>query len=119
MGDDGPTSPTDVSDPIAVVQTFSATLRANAAEQHLVVVRPGSITATLTALVPADGLVVGLAVGTWNGTLCRDVLARDDATVGASMTGEVTAEGSYCVRVFDSGGRVVAPVEYDVTVTHY
>ena len=57
----------------------------------------------LAALDPADA-VIGVSIGTWNGDHpARLVIANDNATNGASVTGHATATGNYCVRVYDVG----------------
>ena len=116
---DSMTAPTDVPNSVAITQTFSATLPTNGARQHLIAAQPGTVTAILAALSPSDSPIIGLAIGVWNGSFCSDVIAKDDATAGASVTGEATGASTLCVRVFDSAGMLVTPVEYVVMVTHY
>ena len=114
--DDTPTGPSDP--PVAVTETFSGTLTLNGGTTHRFdVQRAGEASAQLTALVPADA-VVGLSIGPLSGQGCTAAVANDAATSGSRIIGNASV-GSFCVRIFDSGGRLTAPVDYTVTVTHF
>jgi hypothetical protein len=76
----------------------------------------GAVTATLATVVP-DGAVVGLSLGTWNGSSCQIVLANDQAVQGGSIIGQVSGVGNLCLRVYDSG-KLTAPVTFSVDVSH-
>ena len=77
------------------------------------------MTATLTTLGPDNTLVMGMALGTWNGTTCQIVLANDTATQGTIITGGVSSFGSLCVRAYDVGNITAAqPFTYEITVVH-
>jgi hypothetical protein len=75
------------------------------------------VTATLTTLTPDPELVVGFGVGTWNGTVCNVILARDRAVQSTVIYGNVNASGELCVRVYDVG-NVVNTTDYTVEVIH-
>lgn len=62
--------------------------------------------------------VVGLALGTWSGTVCSVVLTADLAGVGSAIYGQVQGQGSLCARVYDVG-KITAPATFTVEVTHF
>jgi len=114
---DTPTTPTTTT-PETVTDTFSGTITANGAATHSFAVKTtGSVTATLTSLSPNAELVVGFGVGTWNGSVCNVVLARDRAVQSTVIYGNVNASGELCVRIYDVG-NVTEPTDYFVTVVH-
>ncbi len=114
---DTPTTPTTTT-PETVTDTFSGTITANGAATHSFAVKTtGSVTATLTSLSPNAELVVGFGVGTWNGSVCNVVLARDRAVQSTVIYGNVNASGELCVRIYDVG-NVTEPTDYSVTVVH-
>jgi hypothetical protein len=116
-GDDPITNP-DTPTPTAITETFEGTVTINGAiTQPFVVQTAGTVVAAFTALEPTEARL-GLSIGTWNGVTCAIVLANDDATAGASVTGSATATGNYCVRVYDVG-RLTQAVSYQLTVTHF
>jgi hypothetical protein len=108
-----PTTPTTVTD------NFSGTVTPNGAVTHtLIVLAAGQITATLTSVSPnPDTQVLGLALGTWNGTACQIVIANDAAKQGTQVLGTASATGTFCARVYDVGS-VVDPVSYALQVVH-
>lgn len=79
----------------------------------------GAVQANLVALTPDSTLVVGFALGTWNGTACQLVIANDQATQGTLITGSANSSGALCVRIYDAAGTVTDPVDYQITVSHY
>ena len=118
-GDDStPTSPT-TPEPTAVTDTFNGTLSRNGASSFpFNVSAAGFVYATLTSVTDAS-TAVGLSLGTWNTSTsaCTVVLANDAAVQGTTVTGSVTGIGQLCVRVYDVG-RVVDPLDYQLTVVH-
>jgi len=118
-GDDNtPTTPTEPTPP-TVTETFGGTVNRNGAVTHnFTVSRSGLLTATLTTLAPDSALVIGVSLGTWNGTTCQIVLANDRATQGSVVTGNGGSAGNFCVRVYDVG-NIGSAVEYTVTVVHF
>lgn len=111
------TAPTTTTTATNVTDTFNGTLNRNGATNfQFSVSAAGFVYATLTSV--ADGTtVVGLSLGTWNGTSCAVVLANDQAAQGTTVTGSVTGIGTLCARVYDVG-KVVDPLDYQVTVVH-
>jgi hypothetical protein len=68
----------------------------------------GSITAT----------VIGIALGTWSGTVCSIILANDVAGIGGAINGVVQGAGGLCARVYDIG-RLANSATVTIEVTHY
>lgn len=115
--DAAPTSPT-VTEPTTVTDTFTGTLTRNGAASHsFLVSTTGSVTATLTSLAPNAEIVVGFGLGTWNGSVCTVVLARDRAVQSTVIFGNVNASGELCVRIYDVG-NVTDPIDYSIAVVH-
>lgn len=114
---DTPTNPT--STPTPVVETFSGTLTVNGGVTfNFNATQTGSVTATLTALEPDDA-PVGISVGITSGTTCQVVLSNDNAGPNAQITGAVSTSSALCARVYDSAGRLEAPVTFTITVEHF
>jgi hypothetical protein len=114
-----PTTTTPTPTPTTITDTFSGTLTKNGGHTHpFAVAVPGVVTATLVSLTPDSTLVVGLALGTWNGTACQVILPADNATQGTVVTGNISSAGNLCVRVYDSTGNVVNIETYQINVAH-
>ncbi len=71
----------------------------------------------LRAIAPDGAAVVGMSLGTWNGTGCQAVISNDRATVASSILGRPPATGTLCVRIFDVG-TINEPQDYEVLVEH-
>ncbi|MGE3275626.1 MAG: hypothetical protein AB7O67_10970 [Vicinamibacterales bacterium] len=116
-GDDTPVTPTQPT-PTTVTETFSGTLTVNGAMTHRFATQSGgSAQATLTAVGPDTGDVVGFAMGTWSGSTCQLILTNDAAVQTSVITGTVGTSGQLCIRVYDVG-QLTGPVDYEVTVVH-
>ena len=112
------TAPTTTPAATTITDTYSGEIKPNNGQTwSFVTSQSGVITATITALAPDSTLVVGLALGTWNGTSCQVVLVNDKATLNSSLFGQASSSGNLCVRV--SVGDVVESVTYEVQVTHF
>jgi hypothetical protein len=110
---DTPTTPT----PVTSTDTFSGTLNPNGGRTHtFITARSGTMTATLTSL-GQEGLVVGLALGTFNGNACQIILRKDDAVQGSSIIGSGTQAGTFCVSIYDQG-NLTDVVTYQIDVAH-
>lgn len=110
-------NPTTPTDPVLVTDTFTGILpKGGGVTFAFPVSSSGPVTATLTALATSD-LVVGLALGTWDGTACTITVARDSATQGAQVQGQAGSFGSLCVRIYDVG-NVIDPQDFTITVAH-
>jgi len=113
-----PITPTTPISPANVQETFSGTLTKNGGSTHTFVVgRAGSVTVVLTTVSPDSTLVVGLSLGTWNGTSCQAVLAKDNAVQGSTLLGTASTAGNLCVRVYDVG-NLVGSITFQIDVVH-
>src|SRR6476469_23886 len=75
-----PTVPTNPITPVTTTETFSGNLTVNGAVTHVFLVSSlGTVTVQLTAIDPPGSPVIGLSLGTWNGTACQVVIANDAA----------------------------------------
>ena len=114
------TAPTPTTTPVSVTDTFNGTLNRNgAASFPFNVSAQGVVYATLTSV--ADTTVpMGFSLGIWNTTtsVCSMVLSNDAAVQGTTLTGSATNIGQLCVRVYDVG-KLVDPLDYQLTVVHY
>ena len=110
-----PTEPT-APDP-SVIVNFSGTLMVNGAETHpFSVARAGGVSVILTDVTP-DGVIVGLTLGTWNGSTCIAVFSSDRADEGERILGAASSAGNLCVRVHDTVGLTEA-ITYTIQVEH-
>lgn len=118
-GDDDPPTTPSGPDPVAVSETFPEVLNPNGGRTHpFFVDRAGNVTATITAITPEPPPLVGLALGTWNGSACTLIVTNDNAQVGQTLTATATGAGGFCVRLYDTG-RLTQTIDYSVTVTHF
>jgi uncharacterized membrane protein len=110
-------NPTPTTPPVTVTDTFSGSVNVNGAITHAFGVQTGGrVTATLKTLDPEDA-VIGLSLGTWNGSACQIVLANDSAKLGTIVIGNVTSLGNLCVRLYDVGS-FTRTTSYEVEVVH-
>jgi len=65
-----------------------------------------------------NAIPIGVSLGTWNGISCAIVIANDNISPGASLTGRATAAGNLCVRVYDVG-FVPGSANYELLIDHY
>lgn len=111
-----------VPDPIVVTvtDTFTGTVTKNGATSHpfpVISTGGGDVTASIKTVSPDASAVVGLSLGTWNGTGCQAVISNDRATVSSAILGRATSTGTLCVRIFDVGA-LNDPQDYEVQVVH-
>lgn len=112
------TQPTPAA--VIVTDTFTGTLTRNGASSHPFPVTSsagGDVIATLKAVAPDSAAVVGLSLGTWNGTACQAVISNDRATVPVSLLGRATTTGTLCVRIYDTG-TISDAQAYEIEVVH-
>ena len=115
--DSNNTTPTTPTTPATFTDTFSGSINPNGAATHTFTTQAtGNVTATLTSVGPDSSVAIGFSMGTWNGTTCQIVLARDSVTQGAVIVGNTTA-GTLCVRLYDVG-NLQASVTYEAQVVH-
>jgi hypothetical protein len=117
-----PTTPTV---PNSVTETLTGNVTVNGAETKTFnVTASGLVTATLKTVAPAGSetgdatIMVGLGLGTWNGSSCQIVIAKDDSLQGTSVIGQVAGIGTLCVRVYDTG-KLTGAIDYTIDVVHY
>jgi hypothetical protein len=121
-----PTGPTTPTIPTVLSETFSGTLSRNSAFTHPFAVNDsGTVSVFLiTSSDPKDpnnnAIPIGVSLGTWNGQSCAIVIANDSLVPGtatSNITGQATAAGNLCVRVYDVG-FVPGSAAYEVLVDH-
>ena len=116
-GNNTTTTPTTTT-PVTVTDKFAGTFTSNGAASYaFTTAASGIITATIATLAPDTTLVVGLALGTWNGTACQVVLSKDQATQFSYVIGQASQANTFCVRIYDVG-NVTDPATYELQVNH-
>lgn len=103
-----------------VTDTFTGTVAKNGATSHPFTVSysaGGDITATLNSVNPDGAAVVGMSLGTWNGSACQAIISNDRATASVAIVGRATAAGALCVRIYDVGALNESQ-DYEVQVLH-
>jgi hypothetical protein len=96
-----------VTGPATALDTFSGTLTVNGAKTFPFVVQsPGPVSAVVVTLSPDNTQLIGVALGTWNGSSCQIVLSNDTSLQGTTVSGQAAALGNFCVRVYDSTGSL-------------
>lgn len=117
-----PTTPTN---PTPIVDTLTGSITVNGAETRQFTVTQSGLVTVLLKSVRRQGTeeadattTMGLGLGTWNGSSCQVVMAKDDALQGSSVIGQVSGVGQLCVRVHDTG-KLTTPLDYTVEVTHF
>jgi hypothetical protein len=116
---DDPTGPTEPP-PAEITESFPGTLTPNGGRTHeFVIQRQGQVSAQITSLTPSEA-VVGISLGPLSAQACSATpgVARDNATNGTTIVGTATV-GNFCLRVYDAGGTLTGPVDYEVTVRHF
>ena len=76
-----------------------------------------SVAVVTPVVTPNAQSLVGMSLGTWNGSACQAVIANDRAVVSASIIGRATSTGTLCLRIYDIG-TVTDPQDYEVEVVH-
>jgi hypothetical protein len=98
---------------------FNGTLTLNGAQTFpFTVTGVGSINGQIISLMPNSELLIGLSLGTWNGSICQIVLANDAANQGDVVVGSTQTPGDFCIRVYDAAGNVTVPHDFVVEVTY-
>jgi hypothetical protein len=111
-------TPTTPTQPTLITDTFDGSIGVSGGITFsFITASAGTVTATLQNVTPDSTVVVGLALGTWNGTTCQMVLTNDSATQGSSVTGVVSGAGGLCVRVYDTG-HLVAVTNFQIVAVH-
>ena len=117
-GSDSSTTPTSPTEPTYTTDTYTGTLNASETGQHPFTAKTGgAITITMSSLSPTSTVVVGIGLGTWNGTACNVTLQTSAATTGSQYNASAISAGNFCVTVFDFG-NITEATTYSLTVTH-
>jgi hypothetical protein len=112
-----PTTPTVPAD--NVTETFAGTIGPNGAQTfNFTTSSQGFLTATLTALAPEGDLTVGLAIGTFNGVTCQSIITNDTAAQSTAVSGNASAAGSLCVRIYDARQTLTQTNVFEIVVIH-
>jgi hypothetical protein len=110
---------TTTTAPIQITEAFSGTLAVKGGTTFtFAAAGSGSVTAMLKTVSPDSTVLLGLALGTWNGTSCQVVIANDAAAANVTITGAASAAGNLCVRAYDIG-KLTQTENIEVTVTHF
>jgi hypothetical protein len=100
--------------------TFNGTVTIHGSDSHTFSVsQTGEVDVTLTAAGPPSTIVMGLGVGTSDGSTCTllaGASTNTQAGSAAQLMGKVSA-GTLCVQVSDVGNQTET-VTYAVTVAH-
>jgi hypothetical protein len=114
--EDTPTTPPPAPrDP----DSFSGVLAQNGVVIHpFTVTGPSQVTAQLVSLTPNADKVIGMSLGTWNGSICQIVLDNAATKQGDVVEGATQTVGEFCLRVYDPNGSVVPAQLYVVLVHH-
>lgn len=115
--DETPTTPTDP--PTEITEQLSGTLTPNGGITHeFTIERAGDVAARVDSLTPSDA-VIGISLGPLSVQACSAAVARDNATSGTSLVGTASTSGRFCLRIYDAGGTLTGPVEYEISVRHF
>jgi hypothetical protein len=122
-----PTVPT----PVEITEPpFTGTLEINGALVTFFTTGAGQVTALVKSLatpdnpnpdVPDINLVIGLDLGTSNGTSCQigqGTLANPNVGIGSGVAGIANVAGNLCARVYDPG-HLTGPVNFEVEIKHF
>jgi len=113
-----PTTPTPTTPVATVTETFTGTLTVNGAVTFpFTATTGGTITATLSSLLPDGTIPVGLSIGTWTGSACQVAVANDAATQTAVVTGTAQSAVNLCVRIYDVG-KATGPMDFSIAIVH-
>ena len=87
-----------------VNERFLGTLAPSGSNTHAFrVAAAGTLEIVLTAVSPDAAVSLGVAVGTWNGSVCTVVTANQNARQNTLAVSGNALVGDFCVQVFDSG----------------
>ena|SRR5215204_4556561 len=101
-----------------VTETFTGNINVNGAATHTFpVAGAGTVVATLSQITPDNTTVTGFSLGTWNGSSCQAIIAKDDSVQGNTITGSVAGIGQLCARIYDVG-KLTDTIGYTMTIVH-
>ena len=113
------TSNTTAPTPVSTTEVSADTLTVNGARTFpFAVQQTGSVSVKLDSLSDTAA-TIGLSLGAYNAAgACQILIANDNATQGVTVLGTATSTGNFCARVYDVG-KLTAPVDYQISVTHF
>jgi hypothetical protein len=115
------TTPTTPTTPTTTVETFTGSFTQGSYGLHpFAQTARGALTVTLTDIGPDATLVVGVGIGSWDGTSCSLISGAfsDAAKIGWAVTGTAAA-ANFCVAIYDVGNVPAdTTVTYTITVEH-
>ncbi len=117
----GPAAPTAIP---TTTEVFEGNLAPGTSNTHLFSVSTeGRVTIVVLTLGLADPSqsaevppVLGMAIGTWDGTTCSRVSQQDAAIPSSALLG-TALPGNFCLDVFDPGSLTL-DVAYSLSVEH-
>jgi hypothetical protein len=118
-GDDPGEDPSPPTPPSTLITEppFTGTLTVNGAvAQPFTTVSAGPVNAILKSAQPQA--IIGIALGTWNGTSCQWITANDNTGIGSGISAIANGAGNLCARVYDVG-KLTGPVSFEVSITHH
>lgn len=118
--DESNPTPTPTPTPLPTTERFTGSIGVNGALAFpFSTAAAGTISLTLTSVTPDNTAIVGLSVGTYNGTACSvsTGVFNDSAQQGITVTAAVSSAGfnNVCARVYDSG-KLTAGISFEITV---
>lgn len=108
-------APVNVPNPTSVDVFASAIGEQGSATHQLPIAFNGAVTVTMLAAGTANAL--GLALGAWDGQVCRLNTVVDTTATGSPAISTTVDPGNYCLRVFDLG-NLTASILFTVDTTH-
>ena len=118
--DENVTTPPNTPTPLPTTERFTGSIGVNGAIAFpFSTASAGTISLTLTTVTPDNTAIVGLSLGTYNGTACSvsTGVFNDNAQQGITVTGAVSSAGfnNVCARVYDSG-KLTAGITFELTI---
>jgi hypothetical protein len=102
--------------PNPITETFTGSLAPGQKAIHpFAVTSPGSVYTTLTAL--SGPALIGLGIGTWDGTTCTVGAHSENAVVGSYIGASVPSPQNLCAIVYDVN-VITTTATYTVTAVH-
>jgi len=115
--DDTPTTPTTPTGPVTETLTGSMA-KGGIAVRTFTATQSGTVSVTLTSVVPASTLGLGIGIRATTGADCKfSTTVNTAAGATAQLTAAVDA-GTYCAGAYDIGNVGSDGVTVTVTVTH-
>ena len=101
---------------VPVTESFAGSVTVNGAQTFAFqALGSGFVQATIKTFGPETAMKVGLAIGTYNGVTCSQILTNDNAAQGITVTGAVASAAALCVRIYDVGQLTQANT-FEITV---